>query len=383
MLQGLIFAITRFFAFFVPVDKKRITVLFFGYSGSNLTPVIKSLKTNQKYQEWKTEIVYEGDWSKEGVTTKNSSGIGRIRFFFHKFWTIARSRLVLTTHGVHHLKTATIYFNLWHGIPLKALWLMDENRQGVKPDKTKWQDDYFLSTSTLFNTLMNACYGLQGAAYHVLGYPRNDYLFSSDGGALLYSILNTAAFEKVILFVPTYRDYETSDAGALPIKDFDEKRFDDFLRLHNYCLIIKRHREDKKNDINVGGLTNILSLSNDIFDELEIDFYEILNGVDLLITDYSSIFFDYLLLDRPLLFVPTDLELYEQKRGFLLSPYAFWTPGPKCDTQQTLEDEILKSLADTDYYRSERRTICNLLQTHQDGASTIRVMRLIEKIMDS
>lgn len=67
------------------------------------------------------------------------------------------------------------------------------------------------------------------------------------------------------------------------------------------------------------------------------DFYNILNAVDILITDYSSIYFDFLLLDRPIIFTPIDYEEYKHNRGFLLEPFDFWAPGDKCFCYEDLK----------------------------------------------
>ena len=60
--------------------------------------------------------------------------------------------------------------------------------------------------------------------------------------------------------------------------------------------------------------------------------YDFLNVVDVLITDYSSIYFDYLLLNRPIIFHMPDLEEYQKKRGFILDPLDEWTPGDMSTT---------------------------------------------------
>ena len=98
-----------------------------------------------------------------------------------------------------------------------------------------------------------------------------------------------------------------------------------------------------------------------------------LGNFDILITDYSSIYFDYLLLNRPIIFIPLDLEEYAQTRGFLLEPYDFWAPGPKVTTVDALIDEIRKCLADPACYEEERVVVNNLINRFQDGNSSRRV----------
>ena len=111
------------------------------------------------------------------------------------------------------------------------------------------------------------------------------------------------------------------------------------------------------------------------------DLYKIINAVDLLITDYSSIYFDFLLLDRPIIFTPMDLDEYRSNPGLLLEPYEFWTPGYKCLNQSDLQEKILLELRDGGSYGKERSVIKNIVHKYQDAYSTKRVLDLIHEIM--
>src|SRR5699024_10461945 len=111
--------------------------------------------------------------------------------------------------------------------------------------------------------------------------------------------------------------------------------------------------------------------------EKNLDLYELVNAADLLITDYSSIYFDFLLLDRPIIFIPLDIEEYRKTRGFLAEPYEYWTPGPKSFCYEDFEKQILRSLKDNDYYKDERRVICNMVHHYKGSNSSRRVMNLI------
>jgi CDP-glycerol glycerophosphotransferase (TagB/SpsB family) len=364
-----------------------LTIFFNGYSGSNLSPILEELVRDEACRDWRIEVIREGQ-------PDASNPLSRA---WRKFWSVARSKAVLSTHGVHKLKRRTIHINLWHGIPLKAMGLMDKGEQKVEVEAASWQDDVFASTSTTYSTAMNACFALRTQAYQLLGYPRNDYLFSSDGRALLREILQGRQYAKTILFVPTFRDYTVESAepasdstqaslpmpasALLPVEDFDLMALDAYLRAHDWGLVIKRHPFDEEGGFNAASLTNIHFLGNEEFERREQDFYTVLNGFDMLITDYSSIYFDYLLLDRPLVFLANDIEQYKSARGILLEPYDFWTPGPKCSTQNELIAALEKSLAEPSYYAHERKRVRDIFHDHQDGASTARVMKVLRSAM--
>lgn len=81
---------------------------------------------------------------------------------------------------------------------------------------------------------------------------------------------------------------------------------------------------------------------------------DVLSNFDLLITDYSSIYFDFLILEKPVLFLPYDLILYEKSVG-LNFEYNAITPGPKPKKQSEFIKEIYKLLNDNSYYLKERK----------------------------
>ncbi len=121
----------------------------------------------------------------------------------------------------------------------------------------------------------------------------------------------------------------------------------------------------------------ISTLTDSQLFEHGLDFYEVLSAADVLITDYSSVFFDFLLLDRPIIFTPSDQAIYKETRGFLLEPFEFWAPGPKSIDQISLQQTIHAELDEPQTYKEQRQTIRNLVHHYQDDQSSARVADLI------
>jgi CDP-glycerol glycerophosphotransferase (TagB/SpsB family) len=121
----------------------------------------------------------------------------------------------------------------------------------------------------------------------------------------------------------------------------------------------------------------LLVLTDQKLRDMGIDFYQLLSLTDALVTDYSSIYADYLLLDRPMVFVPADEDFFNEQRGLLLNPYDVWMPGPKCRNQQQLQDEISHSLEDSAYFQHERQFLRGVFHRFTDGKSTERVANFI------
>ena len=97
---------------------------------------------------------------------------------------------------------------------------------------------------------------------------------------------------------------------------------------------------------------------------------------DLLISDYSSIVLDYLLLDKPIVYLPYDYDEYNQVRGFSFD-YHKHRAGPVINTQK----ELMLFLSDTeDKYRNKRVELMHLFHKYQDGKSSKRLYNFINKL---
>lgn len=111
-----------------------------------------------------------------------------------------------------------------------------------------------------------------------------------------------------------------------------------------------------------------------------VDLYEVLSATDILITDYSSVYFDYLLLDKPIIFATPDLKEYQEERGFCLEPFEEWTPGPKVVTQEQLQSAIRNCNKEKDQYYQARRKVRNNVHQYIDGNSSVRVWNFISSL---
>lgn len=304
---------------------------------------------------------------------------------------VRRSCVVVTTHGPIIKFRNTISIELWHGFPLKAMGLLDKGLSSQQ--KRKGSDifeliDYFISYSNLFNTLMNACVGIVGDKYVITGAPRNDFLFRANGIQNIKKIFPNIPAGKIIFYLPTFRKgYHKEAEGSFEplsiLNEFDLKKLNEFLEANKLVLLMKLHPNEESilQLMDVELSERILILKNKELEKNCLDLYELLNAADLLVTDYSSVYFDFLLLDKPILFFAPDIKEYERNRGLLLTPYEFWTPGPKVTDQKGFEREVLKLLSDRKYYEFQRKLIKDLVHHYKDGESSKRVWKFIEEIL--
>jgi len=124
-----------------------------------------------------------------------------------------------------------------------------------------------------------------------------------------------------------------------------------------------------------------LHMRNIYFLDPTLDIYPLLKEADLLITDYSSIYFDFLHLDRPIIFFVYDLESYKNERGFYFD-FEKMTPGPKARTLKELIEKIEEIiLKGEDAYKIKRRKIRELMFDKEAGSACERLYNLISQII--
>ena len=158
-----------------------------------------------------------------------------------------------------------------------------------------------------------------------MGYPRNDFKKKS---FYIYENLNfIPSNKKIFLYTPTYRNIDT---GKKPLQEKFLYKLDKLLKEKEYYLIIKNHSSEKivSNSIK---FENILDVS-----EKNLDVQELLPKIDVLITDYSSVCFDFSLLKKPIIFYPYDYKQYVLNCSEIVIDYFNDLPGPFVKTEEEL-----------------------------------------------
>ncbi|MDN4071764.1 CDP-glycerol glycerophosphotransferase family protein [Fictibacillus terranigra] len=243
--------------------------------------------------------------------------------------------------------------NLWHGVPLKKVCLLENNKPLINKlfFKLIFSMNYtsVVTTSRQLIPLMAKSMGVKEKRVLVLGQPRNDLIMIPKSKEILNSYFSSLpSFTNVILYAPTWRD--KGSTKYFPFEDFDANKINDFLETKQLLLLIRGHKASSSNFFKE--TSRIKFLNNDKVE----DIMEILNIFDLLITDYSGMYIDYLLLKRPILFLPYDLEEYSTLRGFNFD-YEMFAPGPKPLNQKDFLIELESLIENENYYRDEREKV--------------------------
>nr|WP_145404400.1 CDP-glycerol glycerophosphotransferase family protein [Paenibacillus xylanexedens] len=296
-----------------------------------------------------------------------------------------------------YLPKFTFNIDVGHaGIILKSCGLMDkeDKNSGGNPEVFK-KADIVCIASHMQKVVFSSFYAIPEDKYRITGLARNDMLLSTNGKNNLEKLLNEDFnSKKVIINMPTFHVFDRIGRiegnihlnDSFKIHNFDYEEFDDFLEKNNLVCISKVHHAEeisvtRKNEKRK--LKNLFFIDNNMLDSFGLDLYEILNGADVLITDYSTVYNDFLFMNKPTVFVNTDIEEYRSKRGLALEPYEFWTAGPKVQTQSDLQSELLNSCYKDDYYKLERERLLPVFFENRDANSVSNTWKVIKESLDS
>ena len=285
--------------------------------------------------------------------------------------------------------------NLWHGIPLKKIQ-NDNIFDKFRHPKNLWEkikniprnisdeksNHYVLTTSENLTKIFSSAFKTKNVL--VSGYPRNQVLISDDienvyldeaqsDRKKIISFLNkknNGKIKKMIFYMPTFRESET-----LFFKHFDKNDFQKFLEENNLLFCIKLHPKSKLNE----AFKNIQS-ENIMVINKDADPYVFLKFADVLITDYSSIYFDYLLLDRPIIFFTYDLKEYLSDSREMYFDYDEFTPGEKVWDYQGLKNSIVKIIENNSDYQKSYSDFRKKIRKKVFEESNLNSMRIIKEI---
>lgn len=308
-----------------------------------------------------------------------SQGIANIFYLksFRGVYEYMTSKYIFTSSSsLWQIKSPfQVQFGLWHGIPLKTILCMGES--GVGATRQAGNINMRFATSNLTKALLSASFDYNAKKIQVTGQPRTDCLLKDTKKLYEFLEIKSNAYTKVVMYMPTYRSgYRDKQDGTTISGDnifrfntYHHEKFISFLKENDILFLMKLHPYEEKvyKDLLKGD--NLFMVSHDDLLKKNLDIHELLADVDTLITDYSSVYFDYLLLDKKIIFVPTDKDIYERERGFNLQPYDFWTPGAKIYTQEALEEELILE----DVYVQERKVVRDIIHTYQDNNACERV----------
>ena len=240
--------------------------------------------------------------------------------------------------------------------------------------------DYCITTSLLSSQIISHTYNIPLYKFRHLGFSRNDALLKIKRNTSLEKFIYQSVdyqVRKVFLYTPTHRDYEQNrhcSARNILGFDFDKERLSTFLKQNNAIIICKVHSrqntEALRKELPVGV---VLHIPNQNYGLCELMQYS-----DCLITDYTSAYFDYLLLDRPVLFNFYDFDKYKEYRGFSYDPIDSILAGEVFVDEASFYDKMTIALC-TDTYQQKRSFVKDMVYKYKDSHSSERIYDLVFK----
>ncbi len=224
------------------------------------------------------------------------------------------------------ISAETIKINLWHGYGPRSNFVSFEkkkniikkslNKNKIKKELNNW--DYLNCTSKHISNYVNKRVNINKNKLKIFGFPRCDRFFNKkynktclNKKKLSKKYFSDIKKDKVVLYAPTWRT-KISYIPLFNLKNFNFIEFDQFLLKNNLFFLINLHHHTKyENNLNLKRIKFIK------VDNFKFDINEILPEIDILITDYSSIATDFAILNRKIIYLMPDYEIYKKKIGFL------------------------------------------------------------------
>lgn len=297
------------------------------------------------------------------------------------------------------LSGGAIKVNLWHGVGNKCI-NYDNKHDKVRHPKNAWEkfkyfprrlsdekpSHYILATSPMMTEIFARAFQIPKEHVIETGYPRNDILFEDTTGqvkvrnlylpaehALMKEIKKWDSEGKIIIgYLPTFRPSENKFFKVCNLKTFNE-----YLQKNQMELVCKVHPKSACKEV-----FEEITYSNIYVVSPEVDVNSFLGKIDLLIADYSSVYSDYMLLDRPVVAFHYDYEEYIKDTRESYFDFREYMPEIRVYNQKALEDGIREVLKQ-DKVLEKRQKFRTKLYKSIDGDSSQRMVKEIIKIINA
>lgn len=374
------------------VDDK--TIFFEVYDGRNYTcspkAIYEKMLTMKKFKDFKFIWAFNDPSKHDVMKDKRLVIVKTNTKDYYKY--ISSSKYWIVNSIMDECitkKKGQIYVQCWHGTPLKRLRYDIEVNGAVlntieeirkRNDRDARKFDYFISPSKYCTEKFTSAFNLKALGKENIiiekGYPRNDFLFNKTKKDVdsIKKKLGLPLDKKVIFYLPTFRDNQhTSGVGYtynLAI-DFDslKKKFS-----KDYVILFSPHYF----------IANSIDLSKYKGFVFNVARYDEINELylvsDIIMTDYSSVFFDFANLKRPMLFYMYDFDDYQNNlRDFYISLDEL--PGPISKTQDELENNLKNIDSIFKDYKGKYEKFNKKYNYLDDGNASERVIKVIFKEM--
>ena len=357
----------------VPKDDKSILIYCANDNLSdNSEALYKYLIENNYFQKYKIIC------SLKNYRNYTSPALYRVKFISASagMWRYMRSNYVFYSMGKLPIKPTEkqMVVNLWHGIPCKSIGKLSHLNNGEE-----FFFSYVCASSEFYRPIMAKAFGCPEENVCICGEPKTDRL---------YEVQKLESENKLVLWAPTFRQSEylgyndSQSSSLLPlIDDTDWEELNEVAKSKNIKIVVKLHGAQNVNSFTEELYSNLEIYSDNSFHRYGYNLYDFMAQSDALLTDYSSVYLEYLLMNRPIGFTLEDIDEYKDTRGFVFENPLDYMPGEKLYSKEDLYQFLNDIATAKDTYKDDRERVCNIVHQYQDGRSCERILKIagIEK----
>lgn len=362
------------------------------------------LYTSEHVKEIKSVFISK---NQDVVDFLNNNGMtAEYLYSYAGFKTVLRAKKAFISHSVEDIHPILIggaeIVQLWHGTPLKMIgydadWISYSSIGNIKNfiKRILYTIFPYLYSSRVFDSIIissdaispsfKSAFNISESKISITGQPRNDALSPNYQFNIKYfPEIDTleklsSQYSHIISWLPTHRKPAPINIiNLMNDYNFNINDFNETLSHLNAVLLLKPHF------LELEILEEVINNQTNIQIYHHVDPYPLLNYTDILITDYSSIYFDYLVLNKPIIFAPFDMDEYLQNNVGFYYNYEKVTPGSKCYDWEEIKGEI-KSIIDAkiagekDPYLESRIKVKKVFNKYEDNFSK----RIVNRFFDT
>ena len=362
-----IYSVFRFIIRIIPLQK---IILFESNPdvSDNTKPVFDELIKKGINKKYKMVWLLHG-CVKNHEKIHNVHYIEMNRHRFYLFYLKNVSKVIISGNEfIGTNRKGQLVFYLMHGSPIK-----DTSSFYKCPSYVS----YLITASDYMNEKSSVAMGIELEKCVPLGYPRNDVLSHIQIDLSQYF----GKFKKYIIMYPTVKQYKSGmnlNVKPIPFMDSNDniQIINSIARENDVLILVKPHFAQIKN-FATKNLSNIKFISDSFFEDNEIGSYELMGACDAMLTDYSSVFYDFLICDKPIGFIWEDFEEFSKNPGLVPYYNELTRCGHKIYSLKDLEDFIDAVCKNSDSLKSERNIVCKLANKTNKGDNTSRVVNFI------
>ena len=379
--------------YLLPKNKKKIVFFSIPTVSDNPYWLYKFIEENHPDEHdcyWLTSNIIN---DKQGCP-KNTYNLFSLQGLYHLY----TSKYIVSNHcddfvDMVYSKRHT-WLNLWHGMPVKTIGFCEKSVPKKILNRYKKLGDraYQFATSDLFKTLIINSFKCDYGNCLVTGLPRTDGVFDESKDDEIRQYFGFDNYKKVVLYSPTYkqarrnkvRDIDSEFNNIFYLNDYNHQEFVKYLEDNEILFVVKPHPFDEKFykenvDKIYQSLSNVRFIYNEELFNKGFQLYQMFKFLDMMISDFSSIALDYLILNKPVLYMSNLDDEYLTNRGAILEDnYKMFMPGGSVFDYKTLISGIEDCLSQ-DSFKSKRDEVLPIIHKFIDNGAAERIYNCMTK----